>query len=255
MSRIVPLAILGGIIGGGVYLLTRPKKGAADVLPPQAPPGPPPAQAEIKKLAEQVAVETEKQQALKVQLDNLSAAAAKAPPAVKAQLEAAKVQLAAAAAQGAEKQKVLKAQLVEKAAAEVAAARKAEDKAAGGPMYPVGLEAKFSGKAARIKKAWQDGQGNWHYVVDLETGLPWPANKLKDKQISEVALRQQLAERGGIYLQPGQAYGQGIEIYRNGQGGYIEKAEKNSTGHWLYTVRGWPNPVTQNEILGILTRA
>jgi len=252
MGWVLELLLFGGAVGGLVYLATRP--GGVPQWP-AAPPQPTPPQAEIKKLAAEVAAETEKQQAVKAQLDNLTAAAAKAPPAVKQQLEAAKAQLAAAAAQGAEKQKALKAELVSKAAVEVAAARKAEDKAAAGPMYPVGLQAKFSGNVAVIKKAWQDGQGNWHYKIDLDHPLLIGSIKLRDKEVSEVYLRQQLAEQGHITLQPGQAYAQGIEIYRNGQGGLVMRAEKNQTGHWLYTMRGWSNPVTQNELLGILTRA
>jgi len=250
MGWVLELLLFGGAVGGLVYLATRP--GGVPQWP-AAPPQPTPPQAEIKKLAAEVAAETEKQQAVKVQLDNLSAAAAKAPPAAKQQLEAAKAQLAAAAAQGAEKQKALKAQLVERAAVEVAAARKAEDKAAGGPMYPVGLDIRFGKRQATITEAHQDAQGAWHYTANVNSG-EWRNIGGGKKQFSESWVRDAVQKEVGV-LQPGQAFTTGVSVYRNGQGGEILKAEKNPTGHWLYTMRGWPNPVTQNELLGILTRA
>jgi hypothetical protein len=249
MGWVLELLLFGGAVGGLVYLATRP--GGVPQWP-TAPPQPTPPQAEIKNLAAQVAAETEKQQAVKVQLDNLTAAAAKAPPAVKQQLEAAKAQLAAAAAQGAEKQKVLKAQLVEKASAEVAAARKAEDKAAGGPMYPVGLDVRFGKRQATITEAHQDAQGAWHYTANVNSG-EWRNIGGGVKQFSEAAVRAAVQKEVGP-LQQGQAFAANVSVYRNGQGGEILKSEKNASGEWTYVIRNWGSPVTQRELMGILTR-
>jgi len=256
MARWLPFALIGGAVAGGFYWLGRSKsKAETPQLPPPGPPQPTPQQEEIQRLAAQAADSAQRAKALETQVANLTAAAAAAPPAQKKTLEDAKAKLIAAAASNAQQAKAANAELVKKAQVEQAAKKAAEAVAAKGPMYPEGLQAKFDGKSAIIKKAWQDGQGNWHYMIDLETGLPWPANKLKDKAISEVELRKQVSERGGIVLKPGQFYGSGLEVYRNGQGGYIEKAEKNASGDWIYSIRNWGSPVSQRELLGILVRA
>ena len=259
MARWLPFALIGGAVAGGFYWLGRSKsKAETPQLPPPGPPQPTPQQEEIQRLAAQAADSAQRAKALETQVANLTVSAAAAPPAQKKMLEEAAAKLLIAAASNEQQAKALKAQVVVKAQAEQAAKKVAEAQAAAGPMYPKGLTAKFSGNTAVIKNAWQDGQGNWHYKIDLDHPLPWPLKPytLKDKEVSEVYLRQQLAEQGHITLQPGQAYAQGVEVYgANRQGGYIQKAEKNAAGEWVYTLQGWGNPVTQRELLGILTRA
>jgi len=152
-----------------------------------------------------------------------------------------------------EKQKAIKAELVAKINEEKAARKAAEEAAAKGPMYPVGAVARFSGMEATVEKASQNAQGNWFYTVYL-TGTPMG---LYDgpHDTSEVELRNQMGEQLGQMLQPGQAFAPGMAVFRNGQGGLIQKAERNPAGQWTYVVQGWAGPVTQIEFLGMLTRS
>jgi hypothetical protein len=253
MARVLELLLFGGAIGGAVYYFTRPSKAA--VLPPGLPQPPTEAQknqAEIQRLAAQVAAETQKQDAVKTQLANLSAAAAKAPPAAKAQLEAAKAQLAAAVAQGAGKAKALNAELAAKAQAEQAAKKAAEAKAVAGPLYPVGLDVFFGKRQATITTAQRDAQGVWQYTAYVKSGEPFGIGS-RSYPFDEAALRQAMQSQVGT-IEPGQFAVAGVRVYRNGQGGEILKAEKNATGEWTYVIKNWGSPVTQKELLGILTR-
>jgi len=147
----------------------------------------------------------------------------------------------------------LKAELVKLAQEESAALKAAEAKAAKGPFYMPGLQAKFGKITANITEAHQDAQGAWHYTTVL-SGTPFG---LKDGTYpsSETDLRQQLSERLNQPLAVGQAYPAGLEVYRRGQGGVVQNVTKNAAGEFVYQIQGWPNAVTQSELLGILARA
>lgn len=119
------------------------------------------------------------------------------------------------------------------------------------PLYPVGLQAKLGSKTATILKAWLDGQGGAHYTVKVD-GVPLLGSLTRDT--SEDKLRQTLAKEVGQPLAPRQAFPLGLELYRNGQGGLIERVEPRGNT-FAYTFRGWPNPVTQAELFMILGRA
>jgi len=151
-----------------------------------------------------------------------------------------------------EKQKAMKLELVAKAKAEQAARKAAEEKAAKGPMYPTGLMVRFGKREATITAAHQDAQGAWHYSISLKAG---EFLGLGDGvyQMSETDVRSKVQEEVGP-LQPGQAFAPNVTIYRNGQGGRIESATKNAAGVWQYVISGWGAPVSQSELLGILTR-
>jgi len=123
------------------------------------------------------------------------------------------------------------------------------------PRYPVGLELRFAGKRAVVKKAWQDGQGGWHFLVDVDAGMPFGIGNMKDKAVSEQFVRDTLANQLKQTLAPDQAFPSGVEVYRNRKGGLIEKAEKLGAGIWVYTVRGWGAPITQGQLLDQLVKA
>lgn len=150
-----------------------------------------------------------------------------------------------------EKQKALKLQLVEKAKAEQAARKAAEEKAANGPSYPVGLEASFGGKHIKILNAWQ-ANGQWTYQIDAKLGMFLGVGD-GTHTLTESEIRKYLTDATGP-MAPEQKYAAGITVYRNGQGGLVTKAEKNPAGVWQYSISGWPNAVTQAEFMGILTR-
>ena len=253
MGRILELLLVGGAVGGAVYYFTRPSKAATPQLPPPGPPPPNPNEERIKNLSAQVSAETQKQEALQAQVKSMSAAAAAAPAAQKQQLEAAKAKVVLAATQAADKQKALKNELAERAQAEQAAKKAAEAKAAAGPMYPKDLDVRFGKRKAVITEAHQDGQGNWHYTAKVDSGELWGIGS-GTYQFSEADMRQKIQAEVGP-LQPGQFAVAGVTVYRHGQGGYIQKAEKNAAGEWQYTIQGWPNAVAQSELQGILVRA
>lgn len=123
------------------------------------------------------------------------------------------------------------------------------------PRYPVGMKAKFADKSATVIAAHQDAQGAWHYVADIDTGLPWPMATIKGKEVSEVFLRQTLQDQLGQQLATDQDFPKGVEVYRGGQGGFVEAVTRNQTGQWVYTIRNWPNAVTQAELQAILAKA
>jgi len=120
------------------------------------------------------------------------------------------------------------------------------------PRYPVGLEVRFAGKKAVIKKAWQDGQGGWHFHVDIDAGLFF---KVKDKAVSEQYMRDTISAALKQPLAPEQAFPLGVEVYRNGKGGLIEAVSRNPEGLYVYRVKGWPDLVTQGRLLDELVQA
>lgn len=120
------------------------------------------------------------------------------------------------------------------------------------PRYPVGLEVRFDGKKAVIKKAWQDGQGGWHFLVDIDAGLFF---KVKDKAVSEQFMRDTISNALKQKLDPEQAFPLGVEIYRNGRGGLIEAVSRSPEGLYVYRVKGWPDIVTQGKLLDELVKA
>jgi hypothetical protein len=250
------LLLLGGAVGGLAWYIARPSKAAAGggaSLPPPAPPPPNPNEERIKALAVQVNAETQKQEALKAQVASLTAAAKAAPPAQKKQLEDAKAKLVAAASGTAQKTAALKNELAERAQAEQAAKKAAEAAAAKGPMYPVGLEATFGGKWVKIIQAWQEKAGGpWSYAIMAKLGMAFGLGDGKHTQ-TEAEIRSRIAGALGA-MAPGQFYPAGLQVFRNGQGGLIEKVTKNADGTFSYQLRGWPNTVTQSELQGILTR-
>jgi len=158
-----------------------------------------------------------------------------------------------AAEQDPVKKGVIRQRFLDAVNAEKAAKKAAEDKAAEGPLYPVGLSATYEGKSATITQAHKDEQGIWRYSVDVKAGMPF---EIGDGvyQLSEPELRQEMVNRFNASLSPGQAYSAGMLLSRNGVCGLIEKAYKSATGDWLYSVAGWSSPVTQRELLGILVR-
>ena len=124
------------------------------------------------------------------------------------------------------------------------------------PRYPVGLEAKFNGKKAVVKQAWQDGQGGWHFKLDIDAGMPFGIGNMKDKAVSEQFLRDTLANQLKQPLAPDQAFPQGVEVYRKGKGGLIQSASKNADGLWVYNIKGWgTEPITQGKLLDELVKA
>jgi hypothetical protein len=123
------------------------------------------------------------------------------------------------------------------------------------PRYPVGLELRFAGKRAVVKKAWQDGQGGWHFLVDVDAGMPFGIGNMKDKAVSEQFVRDVLANQLKQTLAPDQAFPAKVEVYRNGKGGLIESVSKSPEGLWLYAVRGRGAPVSQGKLLDELVSA
>jgi hypothetical protein len=119
------------------------------------------------------------------------------------------------------------------------------------PRYPVGLEMRFDGKKATVKKAWQDGQGGWHFLVDIDAGF---FLKIKDKAVSEQFIRDTLSAQLKQTLGPEQAFPLGVEVYRNGKGGMIEAVSRNPEGIYVYRVKGWENLVTQGQFLDELVK-
>jgi len=152
-----------------------------------------------------------------------------------------------------EKQKAIKAELVAKINEEKAARKAAEDKAAQGPMYPQGLVVKFGKRTATITQAVKNAQGEWFYAIDLLAGEILELGD-GEYQLTESEMRAKVQEEVGV-VQPGQAFTAGMAVYRNGQGGLIQKVEKNAAGQWTYVVQGWGGPVTYLEFMGILMRS
>ena len=123
------------------------------------------------------------------------------------------------------------------------------------PRYPVGLEMRFQGKKATIKKAWQDGQSGWHFLVDVDAGMPLGIGNMKDKAVSEQFVRDTLANQLKQTLAPDQAFPLGVEVYRGGKGGLIEAVSRSPEGLFVYRVRGWDSLVTQGKLLDELVKA
>ena len=144
-----------------------------------------------------------------------------------------------------EKKAALKARLD----AEVASRKMAE---AAGPRYPVGLQVRFGKRQATVTQATPGGPAGWTYAIDLKAGEVFG---LGDGvyQKTEAEMRQILADEVHAPLATDQDYPAGIAVYRNGQGGLIEKAEQVG-GVWTYTIQGWPRPVTQAELAAVLKR-
>jgi hypothetical protein len=139
----------------------------------------------------------------------------------------------------------LDAEIARRKAAEVAKAKAPK------PLYPVGLEVRFGKRQATIIDAKQDAKGAWSYDIDLKAGeLLGLGDGVYTK--TEPEMRQIIAGEVGQPLVDGQAFPAGIQVYRGGQGGKLEKVEKNAAGVWIYTVAGWGNTVNQSELLGIL---
>ena len=153
----------------------------------------------------------------------------------------------------AEKDAAKKAALRAKLDAEIAR-RKAAEAAAPKPLYPVGLEARFGKRRAVITTAALGADGVWRYVIDLQAG---EFLGLGDGTYTrtEAELRATLAGEVGQQLAAGQAFPQGIAVYRGGQGGVIETAVKDDArGGWVYAITGWPRAATQDELLAVLRR-
>jgi hypothetical protein len=121
------------------------------------------------------------------------------------------------------------------------------------PMYPVGLEAHLDKVTVTVTKAWLDGQGGAHYEVTIK-GTPLGLYDAKGKAVSEKFLRDTLAKQTKQQLAADQVFPQGIEVYRNGQGGKLDLVVRDDHGEWAYTIPGWDNTVTQAELLRILGR-
>lgn len=153
-----------------------------------------------------------------------------------------------------ERQKAVRLQLVAKINEEKAAKKAAEDKAAKGPTYPVGLTAGFDGKSATITDARKDARGEWTYSVDVRAGMPF---EIGDGvyNLSETELRNEMVNRFNATLALGQAFAAGMEISLRGRGGRITSVQRNAAGAFEYVIAGWGAPVTQRELAGILTRA
>ena len=122
------------------------------------------------------------------------------------------------------------------------------------PRYPVGLEVRFSGNTAKVKKAWQDSQGGWHFEIDLKTSMPLGFGSVKNKAVSEQFLRDAVANQLKQPLAPDQAFPLGVEVYRNGRGGLIEAVNRSPEGIFVYRVKGWDGPVTQGKLLDELVK-
>lgn len=156
------------------------------------------------------------------------------------------------AAFAAEKDADKKAALKAKLEAEIER-RKAAAAAAPQPLYPVGLEARF-GKRRAVIVATAVTNGRLVYVIDLEAGEFLGLGDGRYER-TEAELRATLAGEVGQPLVDGQAFPQGIAVYRNGQGGVITNATKDDAkGGWIYTLTGWPRPVTQAELLAVLRK-
>jgi len=120
------------------------------------------------------------------------------------------------------------------------------------PPYPVGLKAKFQGYWITFRKAWQDGQGGWHYEVDIAT---WAVQVATNKAVSAQFIRDTIANQMKQHLAPDQAFPSGIEVWYGRKGGMIESVFRNSDGLWVYRLKGWPNAVTQGQLLDELVKA
>lgn len=152
----------------------------------------------------------------------------------------------------AEKDAAKKAALKAKLDAEVAR-RKAAEAAAPKPLYPVGLEARFGKRRAVITGA-AVVNGVPTYTISLEAG---EFLGLGDGVYTrtEAELRATLAGEVGQMLADGQAFPRGVAVYRGGQGGAIQAVTKDDAkGGWVYTITGWPRPVTQAELMAVLRK-
>lgn len=121
------------------------------------------------------------------------------------------------------------------------------------PLYPVGLEARF-GKRRAVITGYAVVNDVPTYTIDLAAG---EFLGLGDGIYvrTETELRATLAGEVGQPLTEGQAFPQGIAVYRNGQGGIIEAASRDDArGGWLYAIAGWPRAVTQDELLALLRK-
>jgi len=121
------------------------------------------------------------------------------------------------------------------------------------PWYMPGLEAKFGSKQAKVLRAWQGGNGVWFYAVDAKLGMPFGLGD-GEHTLSQVELREKLAGELGT-LMPQQAFPRGVTIFRGGKGGFVVSATVNAQGEYVYQLQGWPNAVTQTELLAILRQA
>jgi hypothetical protein len=148
-----------------------------------------------------------------------------------------------------------KATLKQQIDAEIAARKAAEAEAAKRPkpLYPVGLQVQFGKRKATITEAHQDAQGAWHYTIALLAGEFLGLGD-GSYQVSEADMRAKVAGEVGQQLAPGQAFPQGVAVYRNGQGGMVSKVAQDAAGAWQYTIAGWPNTVTQEQLLAILRK-
>ena len=146
----------------------------------------------------------------------------------------------------------LKAELV-KLAQEESAALKAVPTTPQ-PLYQVGLEVRFGKRKAKITAAQQDAQGVWQYTAYVESGELFGIGT-KSYNFNEAQLRQAMQKEVGV-IRPGQFAVAGVTVYRNGQGGTIVAVSNpGASGEFVYTIQGWPNAVTQSELLSILRRA
>lgn len=115
--------------------------------------------------------------------------------------------------------------------------------------YPQGLVAKFGKREATILRTWQDGQGGWHFKIDLKSGeFLNLGSGVYD--VSEATLREHLQKELGA-MAPGQLYPQGIYVMNQGKGGVIERVERNGD-RFQYHLRGWPQPVAQADLNALL---
>lgn len=150
------------------------------------------------------------------------------------------------------KLEALKAELVKLAKEEKAAL--VATPATPQPTYPVGLVAKFGKREATITGARPDGKGSWIYTVDLKSGEFLNLGSGTYTK-TEAEVRDALAsELGPLAL--GQAYPRGISVFRRGKGGVIVAVSApGASGEYVYSLQGWPNPVSQNELGSILRQA
>ena len=122
------------------------------------------------------------------------------------------------------------------------------------PLYQVGLEVRFGKRKAKITAAQQDAQGVWQYTAYVESGELFGIGT-KSYNFNEAQLRQAMQKEVGV-IRPGQFAVAGVTVYRNSQGGTIMAvSQPGASGEFVYTIQGWPNPVSQSELLAILRRA
>jgi len=153
-----------------------------------------------------------------------------------------KLQAALAREQDAGRVKKIQEQIALLASAELA-----ELKTRPAPLYPVGAVGQWDGKRVTVTgAAWRDGR--WHYTVEVDAGA-----FIRNFHYSgdEESLKLELASRVGAPAGP--AYPAGVTFMRGQVAAKVLKVEKPN-GTYVYTIAGFPRPVTQEELARALAR-